>query len=90
MSIILFIFATLLILYRNGLIFKRLAQKQADWREEALTVPPEGKKPITIPFFQSAAKKNADALRELHKLHEDGIVTDEEYEKKREEILSRM
>lgn len=39
---------------------------------------------------QDSSKDAADALRQLQKLHQDGVITDEEYETKKAEILRRM
>ena len=38
----------------------------------------------------SAAAANADKLRELKKLHDDGVLTDEEYESKRQKIVNEL
>jgi hypothetical protein len=37
-----------------------------------------------------ASKDDAEALRQLQKLHQDGVITDREYEQKKAEILRRM
>lgn len=39
---------------------------------------------------QGSAKDAADALRQLSKLHDEGIINDSEYESKKAEILRRM
>ena len=85
MSIILFIFATLLILFRRGIIFKNLAKKCEAWREVAKTAPAGGTSP-----FMNNSQRATNTIKELHKLKEDGIITDEEFEEKKKEILKRI
>jgi len=36
------------------------------------------------------AKEAAEALRQLRKLHDDGVISDQEYESKKAEVLRRM
>ena len=90
MSIILLVTGVLLVLYRKGVIFRGLAGKCVKWKAaaDALPWPPAPK----APFGTQAAMAPAptDTLRELHKLFEDGILSKEEYEKKKEDILKRM
>ena len=87
MSIILFIGATLLILYRNGIICKKTAKKCEIWREEAKTKEPT---PIRAVFTANTAAKTADSIRELHNLYKEGLLTEEEFKKKKEELLARF
>ncbi len=87
MSIILFIYATLLILYRNRIIFKKLYSKCEIWRSIAKDAPAAS---ASKNLFQTSEQKAAASIRELHKLKEEGIITEEEFEKKKKEILKRM
>ncbi len=88
MSIILWIGAVLLILFRNRKILRPLAEKCEAWRAEAAALPADA--PIELPFFKNSARASADAIRELNKLREEGLITDEEFEAKKAEILERM
>jgi len=85
MSIILFIGATMLILFRNRKIFKKLYRKCEVWREEAKTASPSGNRPIF-----ASAERTAYSIRELHKLMEEGIITEEEFNEKKKELLKRL
>ncbi len=86
MSIILFIGGTLLILFRNRIIFKKLYAKCEVWRKEAAMAPASGG---ALPFV-NRERKTTDAIRELYKLKEDGIITEAEFNKKKEELLKRL
>ena len=90
MSVILMVFAVFLILFKKNKVFTKLYAKCAAWREEAKNAPTPT---VTFanPFRPAApAESSADKLRDLHKLMEDGIITAEEFEKKKAEILARM
>jgi hypothetical protein len=52
------------------------------------TTPSRGNPAVTAPL--ATAKDAAEALRQLQKLHQDGVITDQEYEAKKAEILRRM
>lgn len=92
MSLILMTYAVLLILFKNKKIFKKLYAKCETWRAESERLP------VTNLFSGVFAAKNhttsaeegAAKIRELHALMEDGIITTEEFEKKKTEILARM
>ncbi len=84
--ILLWIAGTLLILYKNGKIFKNLAKKCEAWREEYKLDQIKRKEDRRCCAVLSAA----NALRELHKLSEEGVITKEEYEKKKAQLLDRM
>ncbi len=88
MSIILFVGAALLILFRNRKIFRGLYAKCEAWRAEAQSLPPDA--PIGLPFFKNPARESAELIRELHALKEDGIITEAEFEEKKADILKRM
>ena len=85
MCIILLITATLLILYRNRIIFKKLNDKCIVWQKEALAAiknPPAKR--------EDRAAVSLKTLKELHELKEQGILTEEEYEQKKKDILNRL
>ncbi len=86
MCIILWVGAVLLILFRNRKVFKKLYAKCAVWRAEAVSAPAGA---VNIPFVNSG-KRTADSIRELHRLKEDGIITEEEFKEKKAELLKRM
>ncbi len=90
MSIILLVTGVLLVLYRKGVIFRGLAEKCVKWKAaaDALPWPPAPKAPFGTQVAMAPAP--TDTLRELHKLFEDGILSKEEYEKKKDDILKRM
>ncbi len=85
MSIILWVGAALMILYRNKKLFKKLYERCEGWRKEAETVSPAG----TGAIF-SGAEKTARSIRELHKLKEEGLITEDEYNEKKKELLKRI
>jgi len=85
MSIIIWVYAVLLILYRNGKAFKKHRAKSDIWLEEAKAYE-EGQGRI---IFGSAAR-TTDSIRELHKLMEEGIISKEEFEAKKAELLKRL
>ena len=93
MSIILMTYAVLLILFKNKKAFKKLYSKCEMWRAEADKLPAVS----LISSVASAARRStvsaedgANKIRELHSLMEDGIISVEEFEKKKTEILARM
>ena len=93
MSLILMGYATVLILYRKGIIFGKLHARCEMWRAEADKLPTVS----LISSVASAVKRStvsaedgANKIRELHSLMEDGIISVEEFEKKKTEILARM
>ncbi len=86
MSMILWIGAGLLILYRQGKIFKKLAEKCKVWQEEYKLDLIKKKEDRRCCATLSAT----NAIRELHKLHEEGIITKEEYESTKAKLLERI
>lgn len=84
MSLIIIVGATLLILYKKNIIFKKLYAKCEGWREEAKTLPASG----TALFTRRQTP--TESIRELHKLMEDGIITKEEFESKKKELMKRL
>ena len=87
MSVILIIMAVFIILFKKNKVFKKLYAKCEHWRIEAEHAP-ANQSFIANPF--RSEKSGAEKLRELHDLMKDGIITKEEFEKKKSEILSRM
>jgi len=84
LSVILVIFGVLIILLRSGAAFKRFAERIKRWQSEADDLPI-----IPIDYVRERLS-DPDMLRELEKLKDEGLITAEEYEKKRSEILERM
>lgn len=82
MCILLLIGGILLVLFRSGVIFKKLNGKCAVWREEAAA------------YVSAPAKKQGevslDTIKELHSMMEAGIISREEYEQKKADILKRL
>jgi hypothetical protein len=87
MCIILWIGATFLILFRNRKVFKKLYAKCESWRVEAAAAPAGGIG--SKPLFSSQAR-TMDAIRDLYKLKEDGIITEDEFKEKKAELLKRL
>ena len=83
LSILLFLFGILVILMRLGYAPRRLMARMDAWRAEADALP------IT-PYAAVTTRETAERLRTLHALREEGLVTEEEYEAKRKEILERL
>lgn len=85
-SIILWISATLLILFRNGKIFHKLAKKCEEWQEEYKLDMVKKKHDHRCCAVLSAT----NALRELQKLCDEGVITKAEFEKTKAKILDRL
>lgn len=82
-SILIIIAAIYLILFQRGKAFKKLNEKCAVWREEA------AKMPVTV-LNKRGEVDNVAMLRELQELKKEGILTEEEFRTKKQEILKRM
>jgi uncharacterized membrane protein YeaQ/YmgE (transglycosylase-associated protein family) len=92
-------FADLLfsVLAASGLLilYRRYVQHRPVTGPDAYR-PPEQKPSRLRDVFGSPARKAyvkedaAEQLRKLDELHRDGVVTDEEYERKKSDLLSRM
>ena len=80
LSVLLIIFGVLLLLEQKGIIFKGFHSKRMALQATSDAMP------ITHLY------ENSDALllRELHSLLEEGVITEQEYEEKKKEILDRM
>jgi hypothetical protein len=84
MSIIICIGATLLILYKKKIIFKKLYAKCEEWRKEAENAPHRSK----IIFYRPETAKNM--IKELYEMKEQGIITEAEFNEKKEELLKKI
>lgn len=84
LSIFLFVFGVLVLLLRRGLIFHRLTAVLEQWREQSDSLP------ILSYDEVSGSRVNSEILLELYRLKEKGIITEEEYEKKKSEISERI
>ena len=84
LSIILVIFGVLIILLRKKILLRSLDNKLAVWQADADSFP-------IVPYNTVKGKlSDTELLCELYKLKEEGVITEEEYEKKKNEILERM
>ena len=82
-SILIIIAAIYLILYQRGRVFRGLSEKCHIWREEAAKIP------VTV-INKQGKIDNAAMLRELMELKREGVITEEEFRNKKQEILKRM
>lgn len=80
MSILLILFGVLVFFEMKGILFKKLHRKRVLAQEAA----------DALPITRLSASKDADLLRELHALYKAGVITEEEYQTKKQEILDRM
>lgn len=80
--IFLLLAAFFLVLFQKGRIFRRLNAKCALWRETARKTP--------VVVMGEHGPDYVAILKELQKLREDGIITEEEFLSKKEEILKRI
>ena len=78
-SLILIALGVLAILFTKGTVFKKLAEKCEKWQLDASQEPKKQDKNTSL-----------DLVRELHSLYTDGIITKEEFEQKKKDILSRL
>jgi hypothetical protein len=82
LSILLFLFGLLVLLLRLGRAPRKLRDRLSVWRQTA----------DALPVTPLAACQGDDAalLRHLFELRQIGAISEEEYEKKKNEILERM
>lgn len=88
MCILLLVAAVMLILYRNKIVFKRLSEKCLVWQQEAAVAVQNVTKNSSKK--QQREEVSLSTLRELHDLKESGIISEEEYEQKKKDILRRL
>ncbi len=79
-SLLLIGFGIFLILFRSGLVAKRLASLLTIWRQKA----------DALPIVTLDAADGTRLLWELHALKEKGVITEEEFEEKKKDILTRL
>ena len=78
MSIILMLMGLAALLYGKGIIFRKTRERMAELKEARLRHESENVKGIT------------KTLRELKALVDDGIITSDEFEEKKKELLDRL
>lgn len=79
MSIILIAAGILVLLYKKGIVFKKLAAKAEQWRREA-----------TLPMKIRTAEDVYACIERLHALCDTGALTEEEFSQKKEDLLKRL
>ena len=80
--ILLLIAAVLILLFYRGILFKGLAQKCAVWQEQAAAA-------VAVPV-RSSRRNPIGEIEELHRLMKAGIISEEEFEEKKAELLKRI
>ncbi len=86
MCVLLWIGAVLLILFRHGRILKRLNRKCASWRAMAVHTPAGNPRLV----LTDDPQYTTNAIRELYRLKEEGVLTEQEFEAKKAELLRRI
>lgn len=80
LSIVAILFGALLLLEMRGYIFKKLHEKRIAMQNAS----------DALPITRLVASRDAELLRDLHTLLEEGVITESEYEAKKQEILERI
>ncbi len=83
LCVIMWIAAVILILFKNQVVFHKLYRKCEVWQAEVKVEAKRKRKE----FGAKAAIAAMDALRELKTLYDDGIITETEYEEKRQVLM---
>ncbi|MBQ9415281.1 MAG: SHOCT domain-containing protein [Clostridia bacterium] len=73
----------LLVLFEKGLVFKKLGEKCKVWRSEAEANVEKAR-------VEKEQTGEVRVLKELYDLKTQGIITEEEFEKKKKDILDRL
>ena len=79
MSIILITAGILIILFKRGIIFKKLAAKAEVWRREA-----------TLPMKITDSEDVYACIERLQELRDGGALTEEEFTQKKNDLLGRL
>lgn len=80
LSIIFVLFGVFLFLEMTGISFKKFHEKRVLAQQVA----------DSLPITHVVTSRDAEILRDMHALLLDGIISEEEYEAKKQEILKRM
>lgn len=80
--VLLLVFGVLMILFERGIIGKKLNEKRAQWRAEAAALPSEEE---DAPQMQPL-----DMLDRLYEMKERGVITEEEYNEKKEKLMKEI
>ena len=80
LAVILVLFGVCLFLEMRGICFKRFHEKRLLMQKAS----------DALPIVHLDETDDTRLLRELHSLYKDGVITEEEYEKKKKEILERI
>lgn len=83
LCIVCIIAAVLIILFKRKLIFNNLYSQCLIWQEEAKHV-----KHKDLKIFMG--ERNFSKIEKLHELYKKGVISEEEYKQKKEELLNRI
>ena len=86
LCVVMWIEATLLILFKKKIIFKKLSRKCEVWQAEIQVEALRKRKE----FSARVKVAKMEALRELKALYDDGIITEAEFEEKRTQLLNEI
>lgn len=80
--ILLLVAAVLILLFERGILFKKLSQKCLVWQEQAAAAAAQPK--------SSRGADPVRAIEDLHRLMQEGILSEREFEEKKAELLKRI
>ena len=80
LSVLMILFGVCLFLEMRGILFKKIHQKRLLTQQAS----------DALPVTRLSGSDDTKLLRELHALYEEGVITEDEYEAKKREILDRM
>ena len=86
LCLIMWIAAACLILFKKNILFKNLYRKCEIWQAE---IKVEAKRQRKA-YGAKAALNAMEALRELKKIYDEGIITEAEYEEKRQKLMKEL